>query len=93
MKTYLLNIKSHCEYPDYENEVRADSLKQALDLFYSTALAQAGWQKIDLLEHICEDTPDGRFISEEDRLFYRRNVPQEAKQWHEENEENKITGN
>lgn len=33
MDNYLINIKSHCEAPDYEDEVRANSLDEAVELF------------------------------------------------------------
>lgn len=33
MKLYLLCIKSHCEVPDYENEVMAKSKSDALKKF------------------------------------------------------------
>jgi len=35
MKRYLLYIKSHCEAPDYEDDVMADSVEEAIELFYN----------------------------------------------------------
>jgi len=34
MKRYLLYIKSHCEYPDYEDEVEAMTKDEAIELFH-----------------------------------------------------------
>ena len=34
MKRYLILIKSHCEYPDFEGEVMADSAEEAVEKFY-----------------------------------------------------------
>jgi hypothetical protein len=33
MKTYLLYIKSHCEAPDYEDEIRAVDKEAAITYF------------------------------------------------------------
>lgn len=34
MNTYILYIKSHCQYPDYEQEVEAKNKKEAVEYFY-----------------------------------------------------------
>lgn len=34
MKTYSLNIKSHCNFPDFESEIEAESENEAVDYFY-----------------------------------------------------------
>ena len=35
MKLYLMSIKSHCNYPDYESEIEAKSESEAVDKFYA----------------------------------------------------------
>ena len=34
MKLYFINIKSHCEAPDFEAEVEVETQEEAVDAFY-----------------------------------------------------------
>ena len=51
MNTYLLYIKSHCEYPDYEDDVEARNKKEAVEYFYSK-LARWDWQKDEIEKYV-----------------------------------------
>lgn len=34
MNNYLIIIKSHCDYPDFESEIEAKNRKKAIEYFY-----------------------------------------------------------
>lgn len=51
---YWLLIKSHCDYPDFEDECEANSIDEAADIF----LKNAGLEDFDkemILACICEE--------------------------------------
>lgn len=50
MNTYLIIIKSHCEYPDFESEVEASNRKQAIEMFYGQL--QGGYDRKFINENI-----------------------------------------
>lgn len=55
MKTYHLSIKSHTELPDYEKEVEAETIQEALKIFMSE-LGKWGWEETEVLPRIwCDD--------------------------------------
>lgn len=46
-KLYTILIKSHCEAPDYENTVEAESRQEAIDFFYGALNGEYDKQYID----------------------------------------------
>ena len=50
MKTYELYIKSHCEYPDWEEEGKFESREEAARLW----ARNTDWHWEDLVQHIHE---------------------------------------
>ena len=55
MKTYLIYIKSHCEAPDYEDEVRAENKREATEKFLERMNNYDDvWSVVDIREHIME---------------------------------------
>jgi hypothetical protein len=57
MKKFVLYIKSHCDLPDYEEEVEANSKEEALDHIWKRSKwnwIEAGWEKEDLLKYMEE---------------------------------------
>jgi hypothetical protein len=55
MKTYSIYIKSHCEAPDYEDRVAADSKEEASKLFalrINTPSRNDYWEKDALKPYI-----------------------------------------
>ena len=54
MKNYLLYIKSHCNYPDYEDEIEAMTKDEAVELFYGKLKGE--YDREFLQENVvCED--------------------------------------
>lgn len=55
-KTFLCFIKNHAGNgaPDFEEEVEARNLNEALDKFLKMGLGEAGWGKEELKEHVVE---------------------------------------
>lgn len=56
MKLYYLNIKSHCEAPDFEREVEAKNKKEAIKKFLKI-LNQSNpdpWDESMIKDAICE---------------------------------------
>jgi len=55
MKKYYLYIKSHCEYPDYEDEIEANSLHEAAEKFIERMppLSRGEWTPDALVEFGC----------------------------------------
>jgi hypothetical protein len=55
MKKYELLIKSHCAFPDYQDECEAYSLNNAAKVFMErNKMNLWGWEKEMLLSYICE---------------------------------------
>ena len=55
MKTYLIYIKSHCEAPDYEDEVQAKNKREATEKFLERMNNYDDvWSTVDIREHIME---------------------------------------
>ena len=55
MKTFHLYLKSHCEAPDYEKDVEAETKEEALKIFMSE-LGKWGWEEDQVAPHIwCDD--------------------------------------
>jgi len=50
---FQLYIKSHTDFPDYDQEVEADSRGKALDYFYRQ-FEKGGWSKEQLNEYLKE---------------------------------------
>jgi hypothetical protein len=51
---WWLYIKSHCDYPDIEDECEADSKEEAAKKFLTPSFIYQGWDEEMLLPHICE---------------------------------------
>ncbi len=51
---YWLYIKSHCDYPDYDDKCEADSKEEAAEIFLECR-SLVGFDKEMLLPHICEE--------------------------------------
>jgi len=47
-KLYTIIIKSHCEAPDYENSVEAESRQEAIDHFYEALKGKFDKEYIDM---------------------------------------------
>ena len=47
MNNYILFIKSHIDYPDYENSVKASNRKEAIEIFYKQLGEEFDKQFID----------------------------------------------
>ncbi len=57
MKSYSIYIKSHCEAPDYEDEVLAENVEEASKKFWNRMSGEAkyDWTPESLVEFIGED--------------------------------------
>jgi len=53
-KQYMCYIKSHCEAPDFEWEVEANSKREAAEKIMCGEAAAMGWDTDSLMEHISE---------------------------------------
>lgn len=61
---YQCYIKSHCDYPDFEIEVEADSKDEALDvLLTSYHLGLAGWDAESLAPHVGAEQADSLSVA------------------------------
>lgn len=54
MKLYYLHLKSYTDAPDYEEEVYADSITEAIDYFYAR-LRMYGWEKETIAKNTVTD--------------------------------------
>lgn len=50
---FNLYIKSHTDFPDYDEDIEANSKEEALDYFYRQ-FEQGGWSKDQLSEYVRE---------------------------------------
>jgi len=52
LKSYAVYIKSHCEYPDYDEQVEAFNVKEAIKYFQEQGLMEFDYETI--LQNIVE---------------------------------------
>ena len=51
-KLYMCYLKSHCDAPDYEQEIEAKSKKEAVDMLMPD-LGRHGWERPEVEERVC----------------------------------------
>lgn len=54
-KTYYIYLKSHCEYPDYEDEVEANNKESALKLFIKRQPSLSEYPEDILFDNIASE--------------------------------------
>jgi len=54
MKQYVCYIKSHCEAPDFEVQVKARNKKEAVDMILRKWLGKYGWEYPEVAENTYE---------------------------------------